>query len=503
MRRRLSIVSLFLLAQLPTLALAYQAEPPRGPLQVLRVDRYADDTRPGSLRGAITTANTAPGRYRIEIDAVGTAPHVIKPTSPLPEIKGPVQIIGTSWGRDGQFVAIDGSAYVTGTGTDACPGAEPGQSGTNVRTTTLPGLVLRDTQGVELAGLEIRNFCIGVLVNRSSHNEIHDNRIVANKGGAGIMLTGDDGTGQSTATTTVHNRIVRNEFLDNGDGLELTRGAAWNLVADNLFQSTQANPEPSQGIEILWGNDNSVVHNRFVDYSDGLQINWGNRNYIAANTFTGNSLGLSITGSGNVVDGNIITGNGIGIGVRPQPVSAPNRFTANRIFGNGLPIERCEAGGACVKGQPRGAIVFGVPGLEHASFVGSRGRGVDNDPSKRARICSAAGQTDCQPLPNLGQAAPQLTVVQGKGTQRQLIGRFQGTPDSRYQVEVFGNRAASGREAEWVLGSVQARTDAQGQGRFTFPLGAAADAAAAGSLTATVTSAQGATSPLSAPLSLR
>jgi 3-dehydroshikimate dehydratase len=156
-----------------------------------------------------------------------------------------------------------------------------------------------------------------------------------------------------------------------------------------------------------------------------------------------------------------------------------------------------------VKGQPRGAIVFGVPGLEHASFVGSRGRGVDNDASKRARICTAAGQAGCQPLPNLGQAAPQLTAVQGKGAQRQLTGRFQGVPDTRYQVEVFGNRAATGSEAEWVLGSVEARTDAQGQGSFTFPLGAGTDAAAAGSLTATVTSAQGATSPLSAPLSLR
>jgi len=226
MRRRLSIVSLSLLALLPSLALAYQAEPPREALQVLRVDRYADDANAGSLRWAITTANAAPGRYRIEIAAVGAAPYVITPATPLPEIKGPVQIIGTSWEHDGQYVAIDGSAYVTGTGTDACPGAEPGQSGTNVRTTTLPGLVLRDTQGVELAGLEIRNFCIGVLVNRSSHNEIHDNRIVANKGGAGILLTGDDGKGQSTATTTVHNRIVRNVFdvLNRGGLIQTTHG---------------------------------------------------------------------------------------------------------------------------------------------------------------------------------------------------------------------------------------------------------------------------------------
>ena len=86
--------------------------------------------------------------------------------------------------------------------------------------------------------------------------------IVANRGGAGVMLTGDDGNGNPTATTTVHNKVLRNEFLDNGDGLELTRGAAFNLVADNVFRSTDANPEPSQGIEILFGNDNTVVSNR-------------------------------------------------------------------------------------------------------------------------------------------------------------------------------------------------------------------------------------------------
>jgi len=503
MRCRLSVVSLTLLALLPSLALAYQAEPPRESLQVLHVDRYADDAAPGSLRWAITTANQAPGRYRIEIAAVGSAPYVIRPASPLPEIVGPVQIVGTPWASADQYVAIDGGGYVTGTGTDACPGAEPGQSGTNVRTTTLPGLVLRDTTGVELSGLEIRNFCIGVLINRSSHSDIHDNRIVANKGGAGIMLTGDDGKGQSTATTTVHNRIVRNQFVDNGDGLELTRGAAWNLVADNLFQSTAANPEPSQGIEILWGNDNTVVRNRFVDYSDGLQINWGNRNYIAANTFTGNSIGVSVTGSDNVVDGNTITGNGIGIAVRPQPVSAPNRFSANQMVGNGLKIARCEAGGACATGQPRGAIVFGVPGLEHATFVGSRGRGVDTDPSKRARICSGADTTGCQPAPNLGQAAPVLQAVQGTGTARTVQGVFQGVPGQRYQLEVFGNRAANGGDAERLLGTVDAVTDAQGQGRFTLALPTTGEAAGIATLIATATSALGATSPLSAPLSLR
>lgn len=162
-------------------------------LTTLVVDRYADDEQPGSLRWAIERNNQAPGTYRIEIRPVGQPPYVIKPASALPPILGPVSLEGAAWKRSGEYIAIDGSAYIVGNGTRACPGAVPGQFGTNVRTTTGPGLVIRDTQGVEISGLDVRNFCIGILVNRASHNVIQDNRITANKGGAGIMLTGDDG----------------------------------------------------------------------------------------------------------------------------------------------------------------------------------------------------------------------------------------------------------------------------------------------------------------------
>jgi 3-dehydroshikimate dehydratase len=294
------------LAAIALWALPIQAGAQSQPaLEALRVTRTADDGAEGSLRWAFERNNTAPGRFRIEIAPAGQAPHVIKLASPLPAIKGPVAIEGAAWKRSGEFIVLDGSGYIEDKGPQTCPGAVPGQYGTNVRTTTNPGLALVDTQGVEISGLEVSNFCIGVLIHRSSSNSIHDNRIVANRGGAGVMLTGDDGNGNPTATTTVHNKVLRNEFLDNGDGLELTRGAAFNLVADNVFRSTDANPEPSQGIEILLGNDNTVVSNRFEGYSDGLQINWGHRNYIAANIFTNNTFGLSLSGAGNIIDGNV------------------------------------------------------------------------------------------------------------------------------------------------------------------------------------------------------
>jgi len=481
-----------LAALLPLLPLPALASSPD--LKVLQVNRYADDGQPGSLRWAIDTNNQNPGHYRIDIQAVGQPPYVIRPNSALPPIKGPVQITGQAWARDGQYIAIDGSAYLKGDGAHACPGALPGQFGTNVRTTTGPGLVLRDTQGVQLSGLEVRNFCIGILVNRASHNVIQDNRIIANKGGAGIMLTGDDGQGNPTATSTVNNKVLRNQLIDNGDGLELTRGAAFNLIADNLFRSTQANPEPSQGIEILLGNDNTVVRNRFENYSDGLQINWGHRNYLGANTFSGNSIGVSVTGEGNMLDGNLIHGNRIGVALRPEPSVTRTRLSANRIWGNSQDIRRCEAGGSCVPDQPTGAIVFGVPAQAHALYVGSRGIGADLAKKDQAIICDAQGApAGCQPLPNHNQPAPRLSGLDGN----RLLGEVQGPASSRLQVEVFGNRATDAREAERYLGKVQVSSDAQGKARFAFAL---QDGGELNSFTATVTTADGATSALSQPV---
>ncbi|MDN5643619.1 MAG: right-handed parallel beta-helix repeat-containing protein, partial [Acinetobacter sp.] len=150
------------------------------------VDRYQDDTEKGSLRWAIEQANSKPSEAsEILIQAVGQAPYVIKVNSPLPEIKAPVKIMGTQWAKTGEFIAIDGSNYIKGTGVEACPGAVEGQFGTNVRTTTLPGIVLRDINGVSIQGLEIRRFCIGILMNRASNNLIQNNRIMHNYGGAG------------------------------------------------------------------------------------------------------------------------------------------------------------------------------------------------------------------------------------------------------------------------------------------------------------------------------
>lgn len=462
--------------------------------RVLRVSSAADAATIGTLRWAIETSNATPERETISIDPV-----VITLKSALPMIKGPVLIEGGAWKRTGEFAIIDGAGYIAPGGPESCPGATSGQSGANVRTMTSPGLQLIDTADVEISGIEVRRFCIGILINRSLRVVIHDNRITANRGGAGIMLTGDDGQGNPTSTTTNNNKVLRNEFIDNGDGLELTRGAAFNLIADNVFRSTDANPEPSQGIEILRGNDNVVSGNRFEGYSDGLQINWGDRNYIGANTFTGNTFGLNLTGVGNIVDGNTITGNRVGIVVRPADPMPVIRLTRNRINANGRDVRHCEAGGSCDPAAPKGAMAFGVPGLEHENFVGSRGRGVTMNPATIQYICPQHAP-QCQALPNRGLRAPVLSSVRESTREVAVAGAFSGEPSRRYLVELFGNIELQSPESEQFLTDHVIATDATGAASFTIHVDRAS-AERLRTFTATVTSDEGATSPLSAALS--
>ncbi|TCM61185.1 3-dehydroshikimate dehydratase [Acinetobacter calcoaceticus] len=485
------------------------------------VDQYADTGAKGSLRWAIEQANSQPlnasqlntsnnsatagheTAHEIVIQAVGKPPYVIKANKPLPEIKVPVSIVGAAWAVSGEHIAIDGSNYIKGTGVEACPGAVPGQYGTNVRTTTLPGLVLRDTQNVSIQGIEVRNFCIGILVNRTSNSLIQHNRIMNNYGGAGIMLTGDDGKGGSTSTTTNNNKILNNYLQDNGDGLELTRGAAFNLVANNQFISTAVNPEPSQGIEILWGNDNAVVGNIFKNYSDGLQINWGKRNYIGYNELSGNSIGFNLTGDGNILDSNRVHNNRIGVAIRSEKdANAHIRLTKNLIWNNGQEIKRCEAGGSCVPDQTTGAIVMNVPALEHAEFVGSRGYGVVMDAASMQHTCQDkpelalksttqnAAQSHCNARANQNIPTPVLSLHKGR-----IQISVQGAANTRYQIELFGNQNARSTEAERYLGSTAISTDAKGRGQIVWDR-----TETVATVTATLTNPQGATSALSPAL---
>jgi 3-dehydroshikimate dehydratase len=254
------------------LALAFASD---AGAETFRVTSAADDGSAGTLRWAIERSNAAPHseRHRIEIvaDASGK-PLAIKLAGLLPPLKGPVVLAGVGKsdersepGISGRLPAsapaiLDGSTLVDMATTASCPSEDGKGHGPNVRSFQKPALAVIDSGGVEVSGLEIRNFCIGILLLRSRDNHIHHNIIHDMVGAAGILITGDagDAGGGVTEGRSVDNLVEYNVIYDTGDGAECTRGSSRLTFRHNLFyQSSPNTVSPrSQGVECAnTGND--------------------------------------------------------------------------------------------------------------------------------------------------------------------------------------------------------------------------------------------------------
>ncbi|MBK5645994.1 MAG: 3-dehydroshikimate dehydratase, partial [Acinetobacter sp.] len=207
-----------------------------------------------------------------------------------------------------------------------------------------------------------------------------------------------------------------------------------------------------------------------------------------------NSNGFNLTGDGNIFDSNKVHGNRVGIAIRSEKdANAHITLTKNLIWNNGKDIKRCEAGGSCVPNQHVGAIIFDIPGLEHAHFVGSRGHGVKIDPANLQKTCNKPDEQGCNAQPNQNIQAPKLSLSKG-----QITVEVKGQPNQRYQVEFFGNTSANSNEAELYLGSAVAATSAQGIATLTWK-----PTTQVASVTATITDRAGATSELSSAVKLK
>ena len=143
--------------------------------------------------------------------------------------------------------------------------------------------------------------------------------------------------------------------------------------------------------------------------------------------------------------------------------------------------------------------MFGLPGLEHDSFVGSRGRGVVSNPATLLHICPSQSP-QCQPAPNGGLRAPSLSAIHVSNDRVRVTGTLPGAPAGRYLLELFGNAANEAGEAEIFIGEGGVSIGDQGTATFTVSVAPPTDNQKLRSITATVTSFDGATSPLSTPV---
>ena len=455
------------------------------------VNKNTDDGSVNTLRWAIQQSNLAGGANAILIVARG----VIKLNSLLPPIKGPALIKASGWrgsDYDPPSVALDGSNFIDTTTVNSCP-AETSGFGPNVRSLQKPALAVVDSGGVDISGLEIRNFCIGVMLLRSHDNHIHHNLIHDTVGAAGILVTGDDGTAAGGATTgkSINNLIEYNVIYNTGDGMECTRGTSNTTYQYNLMHETRAGVAPySQGIECAGSGNTgiSILHNKFSGYSDGLQLNAANNVLVIGNTIENTTYGITASGAGVRIEGNLITGNRMGVG--PGGNTSEVTITRNRIYDNGEPLLSLptSAGGTT---DPNSPALLGIDlGLNGVT------------PNQPAGSCGSAGPNSLQNHPILSPAST------WQDERIALDGALSSCPNASYAVEFFANRslnAAGFAEGEIYLGSIALTTDATGNASFHFRAALEKllrDRTTQAYFTATATNSAGGTSEFSAALLL-
>jgi len=438
-----------------------------------------NDSGAGSLRQAILDCARAPGPNVIEFDISGNAPFVIKPQGQLlPSLKGPLVVRLKRAASDltpapapaPPSVVLDGSSLVKPHLPAGCPIATA-------------GLTVGDSHAVEISGLEVRNFCVGIAVVRSNDVFIHDVRIVDNRGAAGVLFTGDDGKGGST-NRSFNNRLFNSAFVDNGTGVALTRGTRDSIVQGATISLTQALPEAA-AVEFSSGDNNAAIGNTFSKFAGRAVAISGNHYTIRDNKFVDNK-GIAMRASGKdlLILGNTFLDNG---GVALTVSGAGARVQENVISGSG--------------GQ--GVLVAGGGVTLSRNSIFNNGRlGID------AATAAAAGSA--VRLPN----CPQLSATSKWGAEGLVLnGTLVASPNQAYAIEVFGSRAAdhhTGDEKGWgegerYLGTRRVTTDAAGKAEFSIPVNLTdpfSNGQGTGYFTATATDANGSTSKFSRSLQI-
>jgi 3-dehydroshikimate dehydratase len=461
---------------------------------VFVVTSTADDGSPNTLRWAVGQNNAHPGANTIQVQPA-TTPFVIKLNSLLPPIIGPAIVTAS-----GPGVALDGGNFIDGNDQASCPG-ETGGFGPNVRSLQKPGLAVVDSGNVEISNLEVRNFCIGILLLRSHDNHIHHNTVHHVSGAAGIAVTGDDGTpaGGATVGLSTRNLIEYNRLYETGDGMECTRGTTFTTYQYNVGVELRDRPNVaySQGIECAGnGNDNNIIQfNSFKGYSDGLQMNSASNLTVLGNTLVGNTYGITTSGAGVLIKENLITANRMGVGVTGNAAHA--MITQNRIYGNGVPL-------LSVAGSAGGTTNAASPALIGIDL------GVDGVTANDLAASCADGFPDCDAGPNDLQNFPVLATSSSWAADGTIVvnGTLPSRPNASYTLEFFASHALNRQgfgEGEVYLGSTTVVAGPTGQATFTFhpptgnPLN---DGSTMAYFTATAMNGVGSTSEFSAPVQL-
>jgi parallel beta-helix repeat protein len=179
-------------------------------------------------------------------------------------------------------------------------------------TYTEHGIFLLQSSDNVVADNSLRNNRLaGVQLTLSSRNVLRGNQFLAND--SGIRLVGSD-----------ENQVLGNVLLANVSGILLSGGSSGNSVAENVIYHENT----KQGITLELADGNRIERNGLTDCEVGITLGEeATGNVVEANTIVNGSYGISLYGSHNWIDKNLIAQQARGI-------ICPETFTRSVTRGN-------------------------------------------------------------------------------------------------------------------------------------------------------------------------
>ncbi len=256
------------------------------------------DSGPGSLRQALLDANATPELDGIGFAVPGAGPHVIRPTTPLPEVSAPVGISGYT--QSGSAVNTSAEAHnavikVVLDGIATPPGAS--------------GLRFTNHSGSFVTGLSIVDFTVGIVLSGGGAHKVSGCFLGVRPDGT----SGPNSTGvlvSGSTSNTVGGLAAGNRNLISANfqtGVELRDGADRTIVRGNLIGPDRSGLASQgfqwHGVYIANASDteigsgsplNAIAFNR----ASGVVIHSGRRNRIVDNLIHSNPRAIELMPAG-------------------------------------------------------------------------------------------------------------------------------------------------------------------------------------------------------------
>ncbi len=196
---------------------------------------------------------------------------------------------------DSRGVTVSGNGIVNGDGIQLAYTTDSVVSANAVYRTspvfTEHGILLVGSDRNTVSDNSLRNNRLAAIqLTASSDNEIRDNQCLAND--TGIRLVASDG-----------NRITGNVAFANPMGIVVSGGSSGNQVVGNIVYHENTR----QGITLELASGNRVERNGITDAEIGVSVSaLATSNEIVANSIVSGGYGISLSGSRNRIEGNLV-----------------------------------------------------------------------------------------------------------------------------------------------------------------------------------------------------